>query len=123
MLATLAYVLAWLYMVCMLARARLMILYSWKGFVLEENHMTCLINTLSVLNYNSFDFFDPKFDQSSYLKNLCQYSQIYVILEELLLIKRATEKRSDILHRFLNKTSGQTWSQKSQTNYNLERIQ
>ena len=32
-----------------------------------------------VPNYNSFDFFDLKFDHSFYLKKLCKYSQIYVI--------------------------------------------
>ena len=29
-------------------------------------------------------------------------------------------KRNDILHKFLNKMSGQTWSNKNQTTYNLE---
>ena len=34
--------------------------------------------------------------------------------------KASHNKRSDILHKFLNKMSGQTWGQKSQTDYNLE---
>jgi hypothetical protein len=44
-------------------------------------------------------FFYLKFDHPSYSKNLCKYSQIYVILEELLLMKQATIKRSDILQK------------------------
>ena len=37
---------------------------------------TVHICTLSVLNYKSFDFFNIKFDYSSYLKNLYKYNQI-----------------------------------------------
>jgi hypothetical protein len=33
--------------------------------------------------------------------------------------KPSHDKRSDILHKFLNKTSGQTWCEKSQTSYHL----
>ena len=36
-----------------------------------------------------------------------------------LINKASHNKRSDILHNFLNKTSGQTWGQRSQTDYNL----
>ena len=37
---------------------------------------TILQNTPSIPNCKSFDFFYPKFDHSSYSKNLCKYSQI-----------------------------------------------
>ena len=37
-------------------------------------------------------------------------------------IDKATHnKRSDTLHKFLNKMSGQIWDEKSQTTYNLKR--
>ena len=52
--------------------------------------------------------FNPKFDQLSYLKHLYKYRQIEVILEIIVLTKAKHNKRSDILHKFLNKTSGQT---------------
>ena len=45
-----------------------------------------------VPNYNSFDFFDLKFNHSFYLKKLCKYSQIYVIFLKKLLVKRSTIK-------------------------------
>ena len=35
--------------------------------------------------------------------------------------KASHNERSNILHKFLNKTSGQIWGWKSQTTYNLER--
>ena len=38
--------------------------------------MHLILATPSVPNYNSFDFFDPKFDHLSYSKNLCKHSQI-----------------------------------------------
>jgi len=45
-------------------------------------HIFILQNvTSSILNYNSFDYFNLKFDHLSYLKKLCKYSQIYVIFE------------------------------------------
>jgi hypothetical protein len=72
---------------------------------MEENGQG---TTPSIPNYKTFDFFYPKFDHSSYLKKLYKHSQILVIFEELLLIYQATIKRIDILHNFLNKTSGQT---------------
>ena len=34
--------------------------------------------------------------------------------------KVSHNKRSDILHKFLNKTSGQIWGKKSQMTYNLK---
>ena len=46
-----------------------------------------LTNTTSVPNFSSFDFFDPKFDHSSYSKNLYKHCQIWVILEDLVLMK------------------------------------
>ena len=49
-------------------------------------------NTPSILNCRSFDFFNSKFDHSFYSKNLCKKSQIYVIFEDLSLIKQATTK-------------------------------
>ena len=49
-------------------------------------------STSSFLNYNSFGFFNSKFDHSSYSKNL--------------------QQKSDILHII----SGQIWGQKNQTN-------
>jgi hypothetical protein len=54
-----------------------------------------------------FDFFDLKFDHSSYSKNLCKHSQSYS--RKTFINKPSHDKRSDILHKFLNKTSGQTW--------------
>ena len=46
------------------------------------------------LNYNLFDFFDFKFDRSSYLKI------IYVIIAELVVIKQYTKKEM-IFHYFV----------------------
>jgi len=40
--------------------------FSWKQFIL------CLRYTPSIPNYKSFDFFNFKFDHSSYSKNLCK---------------------------------------------------
>jgi hypothetical protein len=51
----------------------------------------------------------PLFD---FLTNIwpLKYSKI---LEKNLLIKQITTKKSNILHKFLNKTINQTWGQKS----------
>ena len=60
-----------------------------------------------VPNYNSFDFFDLKFDHLFYLKKLCKYSQIYVIFKKFI-SKAIHDKRNNILYNFLNKISSQT---------------
>ena len=77
------------------------------------------ICTTSVPNYSSFDFFDPKFDHSSYSKKFVQMSSNLSQSWRTSINKASHNKRSDILHKFLNKTSGQTLGQKCQTIYNL----
>ena len=42
----------------------------------EPEYVKLYIATPSVPNSRSFDFFDTKFDHSSYSKNLYKYSQI-----------------------------------------------
>jgi hypothetical protein len=81
-----------------------------------ESKNNKLNNTPSVPYYSSFDFFDSSLT-TCLIQKICAN---IIILEELLLIKQAI--KNDILHKFLNKMSGQTWGQKSQTTYNLERI-
>lgn len=49
-------------------------------------------STMSVSNYSSFDFLDPKLGRLFDSKNLYEHSQIYVIYEEFLLIKKAITK-------------------------------
>jgi hypothetical protein len=75
--------------------------------------------TPSIPNYNSFDFFDPKFDHSSYSKIYAKYHIFCCVF-----INKSSSKNDLNLTMFaqifLNKTSGQTWGKKCQTNYNLE---
>ena len=48
-----------------------------KYIIYERIHvLQAMVCTSSVPNYRSFDFFDIKFDHSSYSKNLCKHSQI-----------------------------------------------
>ena len=57
----------------------------FSAMKLAKAHLRCtmgdgfsarLFGTPYIPNYKTFDFFDPKFDHSSYSKNLCKYSQI-----------------------------------------------
>jgi len=73
--------------------------------------------TPSVPNFRASDFFYPKFGHSSYSKiwsNLSHYWRTCID-------KISYNKKSNILHKFLNKTSCQIWCWKSQMAYNLER--
>ena len=72
-------------------------------------------NTPSVSNYSSFDFFDPKFDYSSYSKNCAKYHFFYYGL-----FYQYKFFKNDLNLTTCAQPSGQTWSQKSQTNYNLK---
>ena len=51
--------------------------------------------TSSVPNYRSFDIFDTKFEHLIHF------------------LQRKPQQKSDILYKFLNKTSGQNWDKKS----------
>jgi hypothetical protein len=42
--------------------------------MLETAVVAIFFSTPPIPNYRSFDFFDPKFDHSSYSKNLCKHS-------------------------------------------------
>jgi hypothetical protein len=51
---------------------------KWRsvGLQCHWHNFICIYTTPSIPNYNLFDFFDLKFDRSSYWKNSCKHSQI-----------------------------------------------
>lgn len=58
------------------------------------------------------------------LKILYKYSQIKVVLEEFLRTTRVTTKDGKIwIMSWIKLASGQTWDKRSQTNYNLQRME
>lgn len=64
--------------------------------------------------------FYSKFDRLFYIKKLqtVKLSHCWITL----INKVSHTKKYDSLHKILNKTNGQTWSQKSQTNYIMKRM-
>ena len=92
--------------------------FSKKGKGAEDNNdkniseydLWLNVDTPSIPNCKSFDFFYPKFDHSFYSKNLCKYSQILSHSWRTFINKPIhNKKKSNILYKTLNKTSGQTW--------------
>ena len=119
-------------MPCMGQRGRCSVLFprdrSWFIYTLSNSFdqiilspATILYNTTpSIPNYRSFDFFNPKFDHSSYLK-ICAKHHFFVVACFINTSFEEWFKFDYVCINFLNETSGQTWYQKSQTTYNLER--
>jgi len=75
--------------------------------------------TQSIPNCKSFDFFNIKFDHSSYSKFCKKYHFFLLCIGLLIKVLQEWLKFDNICINFLNKTSGQTWGKKSQTTYNL----
>jgi len=77
--------------------------------------------TKSVLNYSSFDFF-LTLNLTTRLIQKFMLNIIFLLWLALLTkVLREWLKFDYVCILFLNKAIGQTWGQKSQTNYNLER--
>ena len=71
--------------------------------------------TPSVPNYRSFDFFDHKFDYWSSSKICAKYHFFLLWIALSIQVLQEWVKFDYVFTNFLNKTSYQTWCQKSQT--------
>ena len=78
------------------------------------------LSTLYVLNYRLFDFFNLKFDHLSYSKICAKYHFFCRGLLYQYKFFKNNLKLTMFVQIILNKMSGQIWSSKSQTIYNLK---